>query len=219
MFGKRLKELRENSGYSMDKLVELYNAKYDAKMNKSTLSRYENCLQDPIYTVVVNFANFFNVSVDYISGGIDNNFFEPNITNDYTTYPVIGDIAAGYDKICLEDWNGETIDVPNSYLKGNKKTDFFVLCVKGDSMFPTYQDGDKVLILKQSTLNYSGQIGAVIYGDEYATLKKVEYKQGEDWMKLVPVNPLYKPVDITNEELEHCRVIGIPKLLIREIEN
>ena len=86
-------------------------------------------------------------------------------------------------------------------------------------MFPTYQDGDKVLILKQSTLNYSGQIGAVIYDDEYATLKKVEYKQGEDWLRLVPVNPLFKPIDITNEKLEHCRVIGIPKLLIREIEN
>ena len=68
MFGKRLKELRESNGYSMDKLVELYNLKYDAKMNKSTLSRYENGIQDPIYTVVVNLANFFNVSVDYLSG-------------------------------------------------------------------------------------------------------------------------------------------------------
>lgn len=68
MFGKRLKELREKTGYSMDKLVELYNKQYAAKMNKSTLSRYENNLQEPIYTVVVNFANFFNVSVDYISG-------------------------------------------------------------------------------------------------------------------------------------------------------
>lgn len=68
MFGKRLKELREQHGYSMDKLVELYNDKYDAKMNKSTLSRYENSIQDPIYTVVVNFANFFDVSVDYLIG-------------------------------------------------------------------------------------------------------------------------------------------------------
>ena len=71
MFGRRLKELRTQKGFSMDKLIELYNSKYDAKMNKSTLSRYENGLQEPIYTVVVNLANFFNVTIDYLSGGQD----------------------------------------------------------------------------------------------------------------------------------------------------
>lgn len=69
MFSQRLKELRTQKGYSMDKLVEMYNLKYDAKMNKSTLSRYENGLQEPIYTVVVNLADFFNVTIDYLSGG------------------------------------------------------------------------------------------------------------------------------------------------------
>ncbi len=68
MFGKRLKFLRESKNFSMDRLIELYNEKYDAKMNKSTLSRYENGIQEPIYTVVVNLADFFKVSVDYLSG-------------------------------------------------------------------------------------------------------------------------------------------------------
>ena len=39
-------------------------------------------------------------------------------------------------------------------------------------MYPQYQDGDKVLILRQSTVNYSGDVGAVIYDDEISTLKK-----------------------------------------------
>lgn len=72
MFSKRLKALRESHNMSMDKLVELYNKKYSAKMNKSTLSRYENGLQDPIYTQVVNLADFFDVSVDYITCNSDN---------------------------------------------------------------------------------------------------------------------------------------------------
>lgn len=67
MFGKRLKELREDNGYSMDKLIEIYNKAYGGKMNKSTLSRYENGLQEPMYTVVVNLAKIFNVSVDYMT--------------------------------------------------------------------------------------------------------------------------------------------------------
>ena len=68
MFKDRLKELREQNGYSMDKLVELYNKTFNAKMNKSTLSRYENGLQEPMYTVVVNLSKLFNVSLEYLSG-------------------------------------------------------------------------------------------------------------------------------------------------------
>lgn len=79
-------------------------------------------------------------------------------------------------------------------------------------------DGDKVLILRQSTLNRSGDIGAIIYGGENATLKKVEYVMGENWMKLVPLNPNYPPIMIEDYDLEQCRVLGIPWLLIREIE-
>ena len=73
MFGERLRELREHHNYSMDKLIDIYNNRFDGKMNKSTLSRYENGLQDPIYTVVVNLSKIFNVSVDYLSGVSDEN--------------------------------------------------------------------------------------------------------------------------------------------------
>ena len=143
----------------------------------------------------------------------------PNITEEYTTFPVIGEVAAGYEAVAVEDWEGELIDVPDKYLLGHNKTDFFVLKVKGDSMYPQYQDGDKVLILKQSTMDYSGQIGVVIYGDDMGTLKRVEYAQGEDWMKLVPINPNHPIMRIENEDLEHCRVLGVPRLLLREIKD
>ena len=141
----------------------------------------------------------------------------PNLTFETVTFPVIGSIAAGYDEIAVENWSGETVEIPLSYLKGRKKEEYFVLSVKGDSMYPLYMDGDKVLILRQSTLNHSGEIGAVLYEGENATLKKVEYVDGEDWMKLVPVNPEYKPKEIKNSDLEQCRILGIPRLLIREI--
>lgn len=78
MFSKRLRQLRENNGYSMDMLTEIYNNRFNGKMNKSTLSRYENGLQEPIYTVVVNLSKLFNVSVDYLTCATsnDNNTIE-----------------------------------------------------------------------------------------------------------------------------------------------
>lgn len=146
------------------------------------------------------------------SGGLK----APAVTEETTVFPVVGDIAAGYEQIGIEDWSGETIEIPNAYLNNRKKEDFFVLRVNGDSMYPMFQHGDRVLILRQSTVDKSGDIGAIIYDDELLTLKKIEFVFGEDWLRLVPINPEYMSRYIENEALEHCRVIGIPKLLIRE---
>lgn len=46
---------------------------------------------------------------------------EPEIATDVVTFPVVGSIAAGYDEIAVEDWSGETIDIPASYLRGHKR--------------------------------------------------------------------------------------------------
>ncbi len=199
---------------------------------KSAMSQYLSGNFKPKQTRTYFLAQALNVSPAWLMGydvpiepdGFSatskdntNKFFAPNITNDYVTFPVIGDIAAGYDDIAVESWEGELIDIPVSYLKGREQNEFFVLRVKGDSMYPLYHENDKVLILKQTTLNNSGDIGAVLYDDEIATLKKVEYVMGEDWLKLIPINPNVPPMRIEGEQLEHCRILGIPKLVIREV--
>lgn len=68
-------------------------------------------------------------------------------------------------------------------------------------MYPMYQEGDKALILKQATLNSSGEVGAILYDDEIATLKKIEYVQGEDWLKLIPINPNVLPIQLKERDL------------------
>lgn len=192
-------------------------------IDEGTLSNYKKGKYEPKQRKLEAIAIALNVSIAWLMGADapmekEIKYSSPTVTDDVITFPVIGEIAAGYDQIAVEDWSGDTVEVPKSYLKGRAEEDFMVLKVHGDSMYPLYQDGDIVLILKQSTLNYSGDIGAVIYADECATLKKIEFVYGEDWMRLVPLNPLYKPETIEGEALEHCRVIGIPRLLIREID-
>lgn len=191
-------------------------------IDEGTLSNYKKGKYEPKQRKLESIAIALNVSIAWLMGADvpmekEIKYSSPTVTDDVVAFPVIGEIAAGYDQIAVENWSGDTVEVPKSYLKGRSVDDFMVLKVHGDSMYPLYQEGDTVLILKQSTLNYSGDIGAVIYDDEYATLKKVEFVYGEDWLRLVPLNPLYKPETIKGEALEHCRVIGIPRLLIREI--
>lgn len=107
-------------------------------------------------------------------------------------------------------------EVPASYLKGRNKNEFIVLKVHGDSMYPEYHNGDKVVILKQSSLDRSGSIGAILYDGECATLKKVEYFDNK--IKLIPLNPTYPPRTITGPDCESVHIIGSPKVLIRNIE-
>lgn len=211
---ERIKEQRLKKGYTLLQIAEMLNVK------EATVQRYESGeIKNIKHETVVKLSEILGCSPSYLMGweDISSKYKVPIVTEDTVTFPVIGTIAAGYDNIALEDWSGDTVEIPASYLKGRNKDDFFVLCVKGDSMFPEYRENDKVLILKQTTMDYSGQVGAVIYDDENATLKKIEYKYGEDWMRLVPINPNHPIKNIKDEDLEHCRVLGIPQYLVREI--
>lgn len=210
-FGTKLKDLRVSCGWTQSQLADKLN------LSKANISKYESNFVEPNLETLKMIASIFDVTLDYLLGK-DLHKFSPTITDNTTTFPVIGEIAAGYDNVVLESWTGATVEIPNSYLKGRKKEDFIVLEVVGNSMFPEYREGDRVLILKQSTLDYSGQVGAVLYNDEYTTLKKVEFIPGEDWIRLVPINPNHEPQRIEGEALEHCRIIGIPKFLLRFFE-
>lgn len=218
---QRLKEAMELRDMKQADLVRL------TGIDKASISLYVSGKYSPKGDKLYKLAMALNVSSAWLSGFnvpmqdddyYSSNLKSPDITEDVVTFPVIGEIAAGYDEIAVEDWSGDTVDIPTSYLKGRKKEDFFVLSVHGDSMYPMYLNGDKVLILKQNTLDHSGDVGAILYEGECATLKKVEYVQGEDWLRLVPINPEYQPKLIEGPDLELCRVIGVPRLLVREID-
>lgn len=82
------------------------------------------------------------------------------------------------------------VEVPDTYLKGRKPEDFCAMHVRGDSMYPDFRDGDIVLVLKQNTRNHSGETGVISYGDDEMTIKRINYVQSEDWLKLVPLKPV-----------------------------
>lgn len=115
----------------------------------------------------------------------------PTITEDTVTFPVITSVAAHYDSVSIdESAAGEKIEVPRAYLKGRKAEDFCAMRVRGDSMYPAFQNGDIVLVLRQSTMNHSGEIGVISYGDDEMTIKRINYVQSEDWLELVPLKPV-----------------------------
>ena len=61
-FGLRLRELRNQRGYSQEALGKKINK------SKSVVSSYENNLKTPPLDVLLSFAAIFNVSLDYLVG-------------------------------------------------------------------------------------------------------------------------------------------------------
>lgn len=62
----RLKQLRKSKGISQVKLA------IDLNMGQNTISRYENEVHEADYETLILFADYFNVSIDYLLGRTDN---------------------------------------------------------------------------------------------------------------------------------------------------
>ena len=61
----RLKDLRKERKISQLKLA------LDLNMNQNSISRYENLEREADYETLIKFANYFDVSLDYLLGRAD----------------------------------------------------------------------------------------------------------------------------------------------------
>lgn len=220
--GDRIKSKRESLGITQTALADLIGT------TKQNLYKYENGIISNIPSDKVEaLASALHTTPAYLMGWEDrpsekasseNYLPVPDIAEDVVTFPVITSVAAHYDACSYGDnLAGETVDIPANFLRGRPREDYCVMRVKGDSMYPDFRNDDLVLVLKQSTLNRPRDIGVIIYGEDEMTLKRIDYVPGEDWLEMIPINPNYPPKRIEGAELERCRVIGIPRLLLREM--
>ncbi len=65
VLGERLKTLREEAGFSQNKLAKLIG------IQQSSLNRYESGFSNPTPETLLLFADYFDVSMDYIYGRTD----------------------------------------------------------------------------------------------------------------------------------------------------
>ena len=72
-FGDRLRELRLSKGLRQIDLCEIL------KVSKSAVGAYERNEREPVYKQLINLADYFNVSLDYLLGRSD----EPLIVEQY----------------------------------------------------------------------------------------------------------------------------------------
>ena len=56
----RLREIRKRKGYTQQKVA------MDLNLSQNSISRYESGVREADYDLLVRFADYYNVSIDYI---------------------------------------------------------------------------------------------------------------------------------------------------------
>ena len=95
--------------------------------------------------------------------------------------------------------------------------DFFLLSAKGTSMINAGIDnGDLVLIKKQSHEPSNGKIVAFLYDGDQTTLKR--YRREKDAIYLCPENDTMQPIVIKGQDRTKLRIQGVAVRVIKELD-
>nr|DAX66122.1 MAG TPA: Repressor protein CI [Caudoviricetes sp.] len=202
MFGNVLKNLRESIGMNQEELSEKFG------ISKSTIGMYETNKREPNFELLKEFANFFNVSTDYLLEQIK----KDDLANfDIIQIPLLGKIQAGVPTEMFLDII-DYIDIPADMARGNKE--LFALKTKGKSMEPNFIEGD-ILIFEKTEDCETGQFCAVAVNGDDATFKKVT--KTDAGIMLQPLNPDFETKFYTNEQIASLpvQIIGVLKQIRR----
>lgn len=200
MFGRKLKEIRQQKHLSMDALAKNLNKKYNTKISKSMISHWENGQTDPSISYVRILMDYFNKGYEYFIDVPKPKNIHP-ISDRVRRIPIIGTIAMGTPITAEENVIGHTSeefdDVP--------KDELFALECKGHSMEPTIPDG-AIAIFEATSQVEDGEIAAVLLDhDEEATLKRVQHSpDGQIFLK--PDNNSFPTIALNDKN--PGRIIG-----------
>lgn len=207
-FGKILKELREEKGYTQRELADLLH------ISHVSVSQYETGVRTPDIYVITNIAKFFNVSVDFMVGSRTTKFEADSVSvnrpapgKKIISVDVLGTVPAGIPFEAIEDVVGsEEIQISVA----ESSCDYFALRVKGDSMAPRIRSGDVVICKKQPSVE-SGEAAVVMVNGNDATLKRV--KKSPEGITLIPDNPSFDVKYYSNEEIESLPIVVLGKVV------
>jgi repressor LexA len=117
--------------------------------------------------------------------------------------PVYARVAAGIPLEASE----EIVDREEIPKKWTEFGDYYGLRIRGDSMQPRIEEGDVVIVRKQSTADDGQTVIAIVNGNDAVCKKLKVYKDG---IALVSNNPIYAPMYFSASDTQDIpvRIIG-----------
>lgn len=187
--GERISSMMKNRGISQNRLAK------QAQISQSGLSSIISGAVSPKESTLSAIASALGCTLSELLGGSEAIQIHRN------AIPIVGEIACGVPITAQENIEGYA-DLPDGV-----RADFALRC-KGDSMTPTFLDGDLVLIRQQPDVE-DGQIAAVGINGE-ATLKHVYKRTGG--LLLTADNPKFPPIMGNGEIVIYGLAIGYTRI-------
>lgn len=226
--------MRKKRGWSQEHLANLLGYK-----NYTSIQKWESGASEPRFATVQALSKLFDVDIDTlthvdieyegITTMIDSSLkdeikkmqeslnkalgIEPN-SQEYapTRIPVFSYVSAGSG--CFAESNiEEYIDISEDLARNGEH---FGVRVKGDSMSPSIEDQDIVIVRKQEYADDGQIVIVIVNGFEGFCKRFVRYDKG---IGLVSNNPNYRPMIFTEDEIESLpiRILGVVVELRRTI--
>lgn len=203
--GERIKFYREQKGISQTDLAKM------VKISKQSLYKYENNIITNIPSDKIELiAEKLGITPAEIMGW--GNSVSSLPMEQVFMRPVFSSVAAGFGAPAENIPVGYIPTYIANTLEENK---YIWVNVTGDSMSPLIDNGSKILIRMQDSVD-SGQIAVVLIDGEEAVVKKVQY--GKDWIELISINPYYPPRRFEGSEVLRVRVVGLVKQIMKQLQ-
>lgn len=208
VFRDRLNKAMEIKGVKASELAER------SGLSKARISQYLNGIYTPKSKGIYAIAKALNVSETWLMGYDVPMERTPspalNIESDNIhMIPVFDSVSAGFGAYA----SNYIVDYAPAVIKSGAE-DYIYINVKGDSMFPKIEEGDKILVRRQTSVD-SGSIAVILIDGEEAVVKKVVY--GDDWIELHSINPMYPVRRFEGQEVMRLKVLGLVKQIVKEV--
>lgn len=193
---QKLRELRKQHYLNQEHLAK------QIGVSRSTIAMWETGGSQPDNISLQKLADFFNVTVDYLLGRDSNS----TKSSKGIRIPVLGKVQAGIPLDAIEDILDYEEITPEMAAQG----EHFALQIKGNSMSPRIQEGDVVIVRKQSDVE-NGDIAVVLVNGDDATIKKI--KKRPEGIMLLSNNPSYDPMFYSNQDIQQLPLIILGKVV------
>ena len=193
--GERIRERRQALGLTVEALAER------TGLSPATIYRYEagdisHMRADKLQPI----SRALRVAPAWLMGWEDEwpEGLRPLASMKRQAIPLIGEVAAGVPILAEQDYEA-WVDADDA-LRAD-----YALTVRGDSMAPTYLDGDVLFVREQPDVD-NGTV-AVVLVDDSASVKHVYHEA--DGVTLTSDNPAYPPMRFRLSEHDVIRILGV----------
>ena len=212
--GDNIRALRKDHGWTQEELAKRVN------ISRGRIAQIE---KDPSTDVrsdtLLNLAKALGCSADNLRYGWGNSSL-PEIQPTFCNIPVLDvELSAGMGAhIDLEHIEDRVpIDQEWIFRQGLNERTLAIVNVRGDSMTPTLNDGDTILIDTADTRPQSGKIYALAF-DEELKVKRLNKQIDSSWRISSDnkSNPAYQDETVSHHNISQLRVLGrVVSLLMR----